>query len=173
MSGSRLKRGPQCTRLRAQGRGRVFRTDLCSIRPSTVCLEGDGGPQGCRGALPPDSLRREEEVEALGVVFSSCGPTSTFQEGAGLKGGTGRVTVRPGRALGQGPPGPAVHQPALLVGSDCGAAGRPSAHKGALSWRGSVSQAQSCCVLGLGLTAGPQAHGAWVLNFCILGPRAS
>lgn len=40
-----------------------------------------------------------------------------------------------------------------------------------MSWRGSVSQAQSCCVLGLGLTAGPQAHGAWVLNFCILGPR--
>lgn len=25
---------------RAPGRGRVFRTDLCSIRPSTVCLAG-------------------------------------------------------------------------------------------------------------------------------------
>ena len=40
-----------------------------------------------------------------------------------------------------------------------------------MSWRGSVSQAQSCCVLGLGLTARPQAHEAWVLNFCILGPH--
>ena len=26
-------------------------------------------------------------------------------------------------------------------------------------------------MLGLGLTARPQAHEAWVLNFCILGPH--
>ena len=48
-----------------------------SVRPSTVCLEGDGGHRGAVGLPAPG--QSDEEAEALGGL-SSCSPTSTFQE---------------------------------------------------------------------------------------------
>lgn len=89
------------------------------------------------GALPPDSLRRRERWRPWGRSFQ-LRPVH-FQEP--LKGvHVGRVTVRPGRALGLG------HLALRSISLLClwavivGAAGRPSCSQRLLSWRGSVSQ---------------------------------
>ena len=69
--------GPQCTRPRPQDVAERSGQTAASVRPSTVCLEGDGGHRGAVGLPAPG--QSDEEAEALGGL-SSCSPTSTFQE---------------------------------------------------------------------------------------------